>query len=496
MAHFRWRRAIVLAALPAALALPAAAPAAEVSLDPVLTYQAATGETNRPQVSVLGADYVVRDATPGLILRAGPGCRVVSTTEVRCRRQPGTQLIDLRLGDRDDHGKVSVADVQAIVRGEAGSDIYFGGTAPGVSRVDFRGGGEIDLASYSLAGTFVRVKKDEDAADGRAGDRDNVRRDVENLLGSSFDDTLVGWGNPVGTQESFDGAAGDDFMAGLGGDDQFEMRAAPDGADAVRGGDGRDYADYFSRTTPVFVTLDHGDGHDDGARFEGDDIDEIEEIAGGRAGDTIEAPVASTTEFHIYGHFGDDRLTGGSGDDEIYGEILGGDGEDAINGRAGDDYVYAHDNAPEFIDCGTGFDVLDRDRDESVVLHCEDQDVLGTLRMSRRVRAEAGEPAALRVRWKHPSGWRKLKEIELRLRAGAQSAGEVSIRPRAGRISGDGVKLVRSRLSRDGKWVSAKLVLRLGDHLAGETLTADVEAVDVRGRRQVESRAARIEVAR
>ena len=497
MPRFTRRRAVLLAALPALLALPAAAQAAEVSLDPVLTYQAAPGETNRPQISVLGADYVVRDNTPGLSLRAGDGCRSLSALEIRCRRLPDEQIIDVRLGDRDDHAKVSVAGVLATVRGEAGSDIYFGGTAPGVSRVDFRGGGEVDLVSYALAGSSARVKKDEAAADGRAGDRDNIRRDVENLLGSSFDDTLVGWGNPVGTLETFDGAAGNDFMAGLGGSDEFEMRAAPDGADAVRGGAGNDYADYLSRVGPVFVTVDHGDGHDDGARFEGDDIDEVEEVAGGRGDDTIEAPAGSTTPVRLYGHIGDDRLTGGGGDDEIYGEILGGSGEDAINGRGGDDYIVANSAVadPDFIDCGAGFDALFRDRVEAAVLHCEDQDVLGTLRLGpERLEAVAGRPARLKLPWRHPDGWKQLRELELRLSTAVRSAGEVRIRPRSGRVVGDGIKLVRSRVSREGKWVSARIAVRLGDHLAGQTLTADVEAIDIRGRRQVEVGAARVRV--
>ena len=492
------RRVAVLAALPLILAVPAAAHAAEVSVDePILTYQAAPGEINRPHLSLAGNEFVVRDAAAGLTLRAGPGCRSLSAQEIRCRRPAETQLVDLRLGDRDDQAHVNLAGVPVTVRGEAGSDIYQGGTAPGISRVDFRGGSEIDLASYADAGSQVRVNKDEQAGDGRSGDRDNVRRDVENLLGSRFDDSLVGWANPEGTRESFDGMLGNDFLAGLGGSDGFEMRAAPEGADEVRGGDGHDYVDYFFRTVGVTVTLDHG-ADDDGQSGEGDDVREVEEAVGGRGDDRLEAAFGSTTPVTLWGLFGNDRLTGGEGDDDLIGEGTGGSGQDAINGRGGDDNIGANSTVsdPDFIDCGTGFDAVQHDKVETAILRCEQARELGTLKMATgRIAAEAGETARLSLRWKHPDGWKQLRELTVRLRGVAESAGEIRIRPRAGRVSSDGVKLVRSTLGHDGKWVSAELVVRVGEHLAGQTITADVEAGDVRGHRQVETGAARIRVA-
>jgi hypothetical protein len=76
--------------------------------------------------------------------------------------------------------------------------------------------------------------------------------------------------------------------------------------------------------------------------------------------------------------------------------------------------------------------------------------------------------------------------------------GEITIRPRSERITDDGaVKLVRraTRLTRKGKTVAARLALRLDDSLAGQTLRADVEATDRRGRRQLERDAAPVRVA-
>jgi hypothetical protein len=76
--------------------------------------------------------------------------------------------------------------------------------------------------------------------------------------------------------------------------------------------------------------------------------------------------------------------------------------------------------------------------------------------------------------------------------------GDITIRPRGERIAADGaVKLVRkaSRLTRKGKTVPARLAVRLDESLAGETLKAEVEATDTRGRRQLERNAGTIRVA-
>ena len=53
-----------------------------------------------------------------------------------------------------------------------------------------------------------------------------------------------------------------------------------------------------------------------------------------------------------------------------------------------------------------------------------------------------------------------------------------------------------SRLAGKGKAVTARLALRLHDRLAGRTLTADVQATDTRGRRQLERNAGSLRVAR
>jgi FKBP-type peptidyl-prolyl cis-trans isomerase 2 len=73
----------------------------------------------------------------------------------------------------------------------------------------------------------------------------------------------------------------------------------------------------------------------------------------------------------------------------------------------------------------------------------------------------------------------------------------VTIRPRGQRLSAEGaVQLSRraSRIARKGKTVSARLALRLNRSLAGQRLRVEVEAVDVRGARQLKSNAGSIRI--
>jgi hypothetical protein len=149
--------------------------------------------------------------------------------------------------------------------------------------------------------------------------------------------------------------------------------------------------------------------------------------------------------------------------------------------------------------CGAGFDTATTDAVEDTVRDCETRTSVGTLRLTpTRLQAKSGETARLRLGWRHPQGWRKLRKVEMRLSQAGASVGEIRIRPRADRITADGaVKLVRkhTRLARKGKTVTARLALRLDESLAGQTLKAEVEATDTRGRRQLERDAAIVRVA-
>ena len=118
------------------------------------------------------------------------------------------------------------------VDGGSGDDLLLGG-AGGDYLV---GGTGIDTVSYaSITETTTPVAADLDGIrdDGAAGEQDRIRADVENLIGSSSDDTLTG--NSLAN--TLDGGPGNDFVSGGAGDD---IVSGDTGHDQVDGGDGTD----------------------------------------------------------------------------------------------------------------------------------------------------------------------------------------------------------------------------------------------------------------
>jgi Ca2+-binding RTX toxin-like protein len=139
------------------------------------------------------------------------------------------------------------------LRGEAGGDQLLGGD--GTDRVDggpgddvfdsgvlddepdtIIGGKGLDLMDYSLANSPVHVDLDGKADDGVSGENDNVRRDVEDLIGSEFDDVLAG--SPAANDlQGGDGA--DTLLGGKG----LDGLIGGDGGDRINGGAGHDLLD-------------------------------------------------------------------------------------------------------------------------------------------------------------------------------------------------------------------------------------------------------------
>lgn len=206
----------------------------------------------------------------------------------------------------------SLSSVEAFVlRGLAGSDVLSaaGGTpgtgglvsgsvtivgGPGHDRMHgglgadaFRGGPGGDLVTYLSHGTSITATLDGLPNDGMAGE-DRVRGDVENLMGGTGDDRLVG-------------NAGANRLAG-----------AP-GSDVIEGGDGRDRI----RGEQDDDRLDGGPGDDLLRGGFGQDL-----VEGGDGHDTLDGG----------GH--PDLLRGGRGDDVV----LAADGwVDSVNCGPGED---------------------------------------------------------------------------------------------------------------------------------------------------------------
>jgi Ca2+-binding RTX toxin-like protein len=343
----------------------------------------------------------------------------------------------------------------------------------------------------------VRVDTDDipgsiPADDGRPGiDLDSLGDDVEIIEGSNFDDPQLFGSDANNVLRGLDG---NDVIGGGEGSDSIDEGPAPNGADFINGGNGAtDAVNYASRQTGgVNVSLDGL--RNDGAVGEQDDVrPSVEQVIGTSFRDVLSGNGLANT---LVGVSGNDTIDGSRGDDTLF----AGPASDGITAGAGNDVIFARNGSIDNVDCGdnTDTDALERDTSENRVEGCERVEV-GVLRLAPQgIRAEAGETAQLRLSWRHPQNWRKLRKVELRLTRDRVPVGEITIRPRAERISDRGdVELVRKRtgLTHKGKTVTARLAIRLDASLADQELTADVEATDTRGRRQLERDAGTVRVA-
>jgi Ca2+-binding RTX toxin-like protein len=134
------------------------------------------------------------------------------------------------------------------LQGDPGNDLLLGAQGNdtlegGIGQDALLGGSGTDVATYAIRWDPVRVSLDDFANDGLNGERDNVRTDVERIVGGHAADTLVGnaasqviWGGDG--KDVIEGGGSRDFLYGEGDDDLLRTR---DGVkDAVDCGLGRD----------------------------------------------------------------------------------------------------------------------------------------------------------------------------------------------------------------------------------------------------------------
>ena len=255
------------------------------------------------------------------------------------------------------------SDHNDTLTGNAGDNTLEGGA--GADTLD--GGEGIDTASY--AGSAADVSVNLATGVGIGGDANGDRlSNIENLIGSAYDDTLRGDGNI----NILRGGAGNDTLQGEGGDDKLYGGADNDtlvggaGADTLDGGEGNDTASYASSALGVTVNLATESGN--GGDAEGDELSDIENLIGSDSGDTLRGDgnanilIGGGSADLLYGEGGDDTLEGGAGRDRVDGgaddDTLYGDGEDdSLYGRGGDDTLDGGaDN--DRLDGGSGFNIL------------------------------------------------------------------------------------------------------------------------------------------
>ena len=228
---------VAAVAVVAAFAVPSVAHGATIHQDGRTPHkvllQAEPGETNL--VSVEGSrGVVIRDDGGAPITLAGvPTCMPLDAYAVSCS---AVRRIELDLNDGPDVAVIGTPR-EVSVEGGAGNDRYVALATDAPSRVDFDGGIGLDVANYGFATAGVHVSVDLEAGDGRPGDDDLIRRDVESVLGSQFADVLTGSHRTVQLHgldgdDEITGGTGEELLFGGPGNDRIDARdGAPDAVD-------------------------------------------------------------------------------------------------------------------------------------------------------------------------------------------------------------------------------------------------------------------------
>jgi Ca2+-binding RTX toxin-like protein len=219
----------------------------------------------------------------------------------------GSAFSDALTGDANANQLIGL-DGNDILRGNAGADYVDGGS------------GE-DWAYYDTSSAAVTINLTNGAAVGGDAQGD-ILASIENVVGSSFADTLIG---DAGANRLV-GFAGNDLLSGLG------------GGDVLDGGSGRNTAVYDASPGAVIIDLINGIGS--GGDAQGDTLINIQDIIGSAFGDTL------------VGNASPNELRGGGGDDWLF----GGAGGDLLDGGAGTNTAW-YDTSPAAvtINLQTGF---------------------------------------------------------------------------------------------------------------------------------------------
>ncbi|HEY6557642.1 MAG TPA: calcium-binding protein [Polyangiaceae bacterium] len=220
-------------------------------------------------------------------------------------------------GDGDNDTLIG-KDGDDVLNGGAGNDTFDEEAADNGSDT-FNGGAGIDVVDYSGRGVGVIVTMDgKTANDGEDGEDDNVKGDVEDLIGTDEVDDITG--NALANVIT--GGLENDELDGAAGDDVFYQDSDDDGDDNIVGGLGVDTVDYSDRTDPVHATLDgataSGKYDDVGlAMLEGDTLAlDIENLMGGADADVL---TGNSLNNELAGGAGIDTLVGLDGDDVLDG---------------------------------------------------------------------------------------------------------------------------------------------------------------------------------
>ncbi|ABB44478.1 Hemolysin-type calcium-binding region [Sulfurimonas denitrificans DSM 1251] len=161
----------------------------------------------------------------------------------------------------------------------------------------------------------------------------DIYKDIENITGSKYNDTIYG---NLTKDNTLSGLGGSDTIDGRGGNNKLY---GGDGGDTLISGSGKDYIDggadtdtvsYVNMIEGVRVRLDRPNGEEyDYAHLNSDLVNEKDRIL------NVENITGSSYDDTIYGNANTNFIKGGAGDDRIF----AGGGYDFIDGGAGSDWI-------------------------------------------------------------------------------------------------------------------------------------------------------------
>ncbi len=285
--------------------------------------------------------------------------------------------------------------------GDQGDDTYVvvpNSSDQAIERYVVSGG--TDTLDFSGATRGITIDLGQD--DGTPQIVDSALRQVslhgtfENVIGSSFDDLLIG--NSLGNE--MNGLAGDDVLVGGMGNDTLTGFT---GVDSLDGGPGVDTVVEVRNSNMKLsdASLSIGaEGNDSLASIE------IARLTGGADANNLNASPFTGTAI-LYGLGGDDDLSGGAGDDILD----GGDGDDRALGSSGNDILLGGAGHDSLVG-GSGRDLLIGGADVDRLVGGADDDIL----IGGATVYDALEPAlrAILAEWTSSDGYlsrvRRLRE--------------------------------------------------------------------------------------
>ncbi|WP_415718201.1 FecR domain-containing protein [Maridesulfovibrio sp.] len=240
------------------------------------------------------------------IVDGGSGLSIIGTA--------GDDNIFGSAGSDDIHGMagndtIYGEDGEDVIWGGLGDDALYGGTSVGHD----------DRVVYYDATSFVEVNLADGTAIGGGGN--DTLHDFEGVIGSKYDDILIGDGN----NNIFWGCEGNDVIDGAGGNNTVDYEISTSGVNVN-----------------LLTSIATGNGTDT--------LSNIDNVKGSGFSDTITGDGADNI---LEGEDGNDTIYGGGGADTLD----GGQGEDYLDGGDGDDLIFAE--VGDTVLGGNGFDTLD-----------------------------------------------------------------------------------------------------------------------------------------